>query len=379
MVGRGEVLDLWITLPSGRCSELMTYRRVSDGYKLSYSTRDGRFELRMMSLPRTMTAIEIAQPGGPDVLRLAQRPTPQPGEGEALIKVAAAGVNRPDVEQRKGAYPPPPGASDIPGLEIAGTVAALGPGAKGLALGERVCALVAGGGYAEYCTAPVPQCLPIPAGLDDKAAAGLPETYFTVWQNLFDRARLQPGETVLIHGGSSGIGTTAIQLAKAFGAARIFATAGSDEKCAACRALGADRAINYKTEDFAAAIKAETGGRGIDVILDMVAARYLEKNLASLALEGRLAVIALLGGSEAPLNFGQLLRKRLTITGSVLRARSVAEKGAVAARLREHVWPLIAGGKVKPVVDSFLPLAKAAEAHARMESSHHIGKIVLTL
>ncbi len=325
-----------------------------------------------------MKAIEISEPGGPNVLRLVERPEPLPGHQEILIRVAAAGVNRPDVEQRKGTYPPPPGASDIPGLEISGTVAALGPGAAGYAIGDRVCALVAGGGYAEFCSAPVAQCLPVPAGLDFPAAAGLPETFFTVWQNLFDRARFKAGETVLIHGGSSGIGTTAIQLAKAFGAARIFTTAGSDEKGAACRKLGADRAINYKTEDFAAVIKAETGGRGVNVVLDMVAAKYLEKNLGALALEGRLSIIALLGGSEAAINIGQVLRKRLTITGSVLRARTVAEKGAIAARLREHVWPLLAAGTVKPVIDSIMPLAKAADAHARMETSQHIGKIILT-
>ena len=333
----------------------------------------------MSALPARMKAIEIALPGGPDVLKLGERPVPAPAQGEVLIKVAAAGVNRPDVEQRKGTYPPPPGASDIPGLEIAGTVAALGPaaqGAGGLKVGDAVCALVSGGGYAEYCAAPAPQCLPVPQGLGMVEAAALPETFFTVWQNVFDRARLKAGETILIHGGSSGIGTTAIQMAKAMGA-RVLTTAGSDEKCEACRKLGAERAINYNTEDFAEVVLAATDKKGADVILDMVGGKYFERNIAALAIEGRLSVIALLGGRDAKLDLGLLLRKRLTVVGSVLRARPVAEKGAVADSLRRAIWPLIAGGKIKPVIDSTFALADAAKAHARMETSAHIGKIVL--
>lgn len=333
----------------------------------------------MTAIPERMKTIEISQPGGPEVLRPGQRPVPRPANNELLIRVAAAGVNRPDVEQRRGHYPPPPGASDLPGLEIAGIVAAQGAGAARFAIGDRVCALVTGGGYAEYCAAPEPQCLPVPEPLSMAEAAALPETFFTVWQNLFDRARLKAGESVLIHGGTSGIGTTAIQLARALGAARIFATAGSEQKCAACCKIGADRAIDYNTEDFAAVIETETGGRGVDVILDMIAARYLAKNLASLAIEGRLAVIALLGGRDGTFDMSRLLRQRLTITGSVLRARSVAEKGAVARALEAKVWPLIAAGTVKPVIDSEFPLAQAAQAHARMETSAHIGKIVLTV
>jgi NADPH2:quinone reductase len=325
-----------------------------------------------------MNAIEITQPGGPDVLKPGQRPVPVPAQGEVLIKVAAAGVNRPDVEQRKGTYPPPPGASDIPGLEIAGTVVALGPAADGLKVGDAVCALVSGGGYAEYCTAPVPQCLPVPKGLGMVEAAALPETFFTVWQNVFDRARLKDGETILIHGGSSGIGTTAIQMAKAKGA-RVLATAGSDDKCAACAKLGADHAINYNTRDFVEATLAATNRKGADVILDMVGGKYFERNIAALAIEGRLSVIALLGGRDAKIDLGLVLRKRLTVVGSVLRARPVAEKGAVAESLRREIWPLIAGGKIKPVIDSTFPLAEAAKAHARMETSAHVGKIVLTV
>ena len=332
----------------------------------------------MTALPARMKAVEIAQPGGPEVLKQGERPVPQPGQGEVLVKVAAAGVNRPDVEQRKGTYPPPPGASDIPGLEIAGTVAALGPGADGLKVGDAVCALVSGGGYAEYCTAPVPQCLPVPKGLGMVEAAALPETFFTVWQNVFDRARLKGGETILIHGGSSGIGTTAIQMAKAMGA-RVLATAGSDEKCAACVKLGADGAINYNTQDFVEATLAATNKKGADVILDMVGGKYFERNIASLAIEGRLSVIALLGGRDARIDLGLVLRKRLTVVGSVLRARPVAEKGAVADALRREVWPLIAAGKIKPVIDSTFALADAAKAHARMETSAHVGKIVLTI
>jgi NADPH2:quinone reductase len=332
----------------------------------------------MSAVPARMRAIEISTPGGPEVLRLGERPVPAPGAGEVLIKVASAGVNRPDVEQRKGTYPPPPGASDVPGLEIAGTVAAIGAGVEGARLGEAVCALVSGGGYAEYCTAPWPQCLPVPQGLGAIEAASLPETFFTVWQNVFDRARLGAGETILIHGGSSGIGVAAIQMAKAVGA-RVLATAGTAEKCAACMKLGADRAVDYKREDFLEVVKSETKGKGADVILDMVGGSYFERNIAALAIEGRLAVIALLGGRDAKLDLGLLLRKRLTVVGSVLRARTVAEKGAVAAALRRQVWPLIESGRIKPVVDSTFPLADAAKAHARMESSAHVGKIVLVM
>jgi len=330
----------------------------------------------MTALPARMKAVEIAAPGGPEVLRLGERPVPAPVPGEVLVKVAAAGVNRPDVEQRKGTYPPPPGASDIPGLEIAGTVVALGAGAAGLRVGDEVCALVSGGGYAEYCAAPAAQCLPVPKGLDAVQAASLPETFFTVWQNVFDRGRLKEGETILVHGGSSGIGVTAIQMAAAMGA-RVLATAGSAEKCAACAKLGAARAIDYKREDFVEIVKKETKGKGVDVILDMVGGAYFERNIAALAIEGRLSVIALLGGRDAKLDLGLLLRKRLTVVGSVLRARTVAEKAAVADALRRRIWPLIEAGRIKPVIDSTFPLADAAKAHARMESSAHIGKIVL--
>jgi putative PIG3 family NAD(P)H quinone oxidoreductase len=332
----------------------------------------------MTALPARMRCVEIARPGGPDVLRLAERALPVPAPGEVLVKVAAAGVNRPDVSQRKGEYPPPPGASDIPGLEIAGTVAALGPGAERWRVGDAVTALVSGGGYAEYCTAPAVQCLPVPQGLSMAEAAALPETFFTVWQNLFDRARLAAGETALIHGGTSGIGTTAIQLATAFGAI-VYATAGSRAKADTCEKLGAKRGIDYKAEDFVAVVKAETGGKGSDVILDMVGGPYLARNLQALAIEGRIAQIAVLEGGEATIPLRLLLMKRASLIGSVLRARSVAEKAAVARRLEEKAWPLIAAGRVKPVMDSILPLADAAKAHARMESSAHVGKIVLTV
>ncbi len=326
--------------------------------------------------PKTMTAIEIETPGGPEALVAGKRPVPAPGAGEVLIQVAAAGVNRPDVLQRKGGYPPPPGASDVPGLEIAGRVAALGEGAKGLKIGDQVTALVTGGGYAEYCPAPVAQCLPIPKGLGLLEAAALPETFFTVWSNVFDRGRLKAGESFLVHGGSSGIGTTAIQLARAMGA-RVFTTAGSTEKCRACEDLGAERAINYRDEDFVEVIKAETG-QGVDVILDMVGGDYIPRNLKALAPEGRLCIIAFLCGSKATVDFLPLMLKRLTVTGSTLRARDVAFKGAVAESLRAKVWPLIEAGKVKPVIYKTFPLAQAAEAHRLMESSAHIGKIVLT-
>ena len=328
------------------------------------------------SLPDTMTAIEIREPGGPEVLVPATRPLPEPGEGEVLIEVAAAGVNRPDVLQRLGGYPPPPGASDIPGLEIAGDVVALGPGAEGLALGDRVTALVTGGGYAEYCTAPTLQCLPIPKGLELTEAAAMPETFFTVWTNVFDRGGLKSGETFLVHGGSSGIGTTAIQLARAFGA-RVFATAGSAEKCRACEELGAERAINYREEDFAEAIEEATGGAGVDVILDMVGGDYIQRNIKALAPDGRLCYIAFLGGSKAEVDFLPMMLKRITISGSTLRARSPAFKGAIARNLRDRVWPLVEAGQVRPVVHQSFPLAQAAEAHRLMESSAHIGKIVL--
>ncbi|MEE8532130.1 MAG: NAD(P)H-quinone oxidoreductase [Alphaproteobacteria bacterium] len=324
-----------------------------------------------------MTAIEIAEPGGPEVLRPVERPRPEPGHGEVLVRVAAAGVNRPDVLQRKGGYPPPPGAPDIPGLEIAGTVAALGAGVSEWKEGDALCALVAGGGYAEYCTAPAAQCLPVPAGFDMVKAAALPETFFTVWTNVFQRARLAGGERFLVHGGSSGIGTTAIQIAVARGS-RVFATAGSAEKCAACERLGAERAINYRDEDFVAVVKELTQGEGVDVILDMVGGDYIARDIAALRPEGRLVLIAFLGGSKAELDFLPLMLKRITVTGSTLRPRSIEEKGAIAAELRAEVWPLLDAGTIAPVIDSTYPLADAAEAHRRMDSGAHIGKIVLT-
>lgn len=330
------------------------------------------------AIPATMTAIEIREPGGPEVLVPTTRPVPEPGEGEVLVKLAAAGVNRPDVLQRQGGYPPPPGASDIPGLEIAGSVVALGPGVSELAIGDQVTALVTGGGYAEYCVAPVPQCLPIPAGLSPVEAACLPETFFTVWTNVFDRGGLRSGETFLVHGGSSGIGTTAIQMAKAFGA-RVFATAGSAEKCRACEALGAERAIDYREEDFVQAVKQATGKKGVDVILDMVGGDYVQRNISALAPDGRLCYIAFLGGSKVEVDFLPMMLKRITISGSTLRARSVEFKAAIAGNLRNQVWPRIASGEIKPVVHATFPLAEAAEAHRLMESSAHIGKIALTL
>ncbi len=329
-----------------------------------------------MALPATMTCIEISQPGGPEVLRPATRPVPRPQPGEVLIRVAAAGVNRPDVVQRQGHYPAPPGASDIPGLEVAGTVAALGDGVDGVALGDAACALVSGGGYAEYCTAAASSCLPLPKGFDFARAAALPETFFTVWHNVFQRAHLQRGESFLVHGGSSGIGTTAIQLAKAFGA-RVFATAGSADKAQACQRLGADRAIDYNTEDFVAVIAAETGGKGVDVILDMVGGDYLPRNVKCLAADGRLVNIAFLRGSKAELNFMPVMLKRLTLTGSTLRPQSVATKARIAGELREKVWPLLDAGRIAPVVHARFPLAQATAAHQLMESSAHIGKIVL--
>jgi putative PIG3 family NAD(P)H quinone oxidoreductase len=325
-----------------------------------------------------MIAIEIAMPGEPDVLRPVERPDPVPARGEVLIAAAAAGLNRPDVMQRRGRYPPPPGASDIPGLEVAGTIVALGDGAGPWREGDRVCALVAGGGYATRVVAPALQCLPVPSGLDLVAAAAIPETYFTVWTNVFDRGRLEAGESILVHGGSSGIGTTAIQLARARGS-RVFATAGSDAKCRACEALGAERAINYRTEDFVDVVSALTAGRGVDVVLDMVGGSYVPRNLASLAMEGRLVQIALMGGDTAPVDFRRVLMRRLTITGSTLRPRSVEEKGQIAAALRREVWPLLESGQVHPVVYRTFPLREAAAAHRLLETSEHVGKIVLTV
>jgi putative PIG3 family NAD(P)H quinone oxidoreductase len=328
------------------------------------------------TLPASMTAIEIKKPGGPDVLVAASRPVPQAGAGEILVRVAAAAVNRPDILQRKGAYNPPPGTTDIPGLDIAGTVVALGAGVAGWRIGDTVTALVSGGGYAEYCVAPAPQCLPVPRGYDMIRAACLPETFFTVWTNVFERGRLQPGESLLVHGGSSGIGTTAIQLGRAFGA-RVFATAGSPEKCAACLRLGAAQAIDYRREDFVAAIQAATGGKGVDVILDMVGGDYIPRNLACLAVEGRLVQIAFLSGSKQEIDILPLMMKRLTLTGSTLRPRTVAQKGAIADQLRARVWPLLDAGTVAPVVHATFPLREAAAAHRLMETSAHIGKIVL--
>jgi len=324
-------------------------------------------------------AIEITAPGKPDVLRETERPTPAFGAGEALIRVVASGVNRPDVLQRKGLYPVPPGASDLPGLEVAGTIVdgdrdALT--AAGFAVGARVCALVAGGGYAEYCVAPVGQCLPSPANLSDVEAASLPETFFTVWSNVFDRARLQPGETLLVHGGSSGIGVTAIQMAKAWGAT-VLTTVGSAEKAAACRALGADHAIDYKAQDFVAEALRLTGGKGVDVVLDMVAGDYIGRDIKCLAEDGRIVIIAVQGGVQSSVDAGLVLRRRLVITGSTLRPRPVAFKAQIAASLRKTVWPWLESGAVKPVIHQVFPAAEAARAHELMESNKHIGKLVL--
>jgi NADPH2:quinone reductase len=324
-------------------------------------------------------AIEIAAPGGPEVLRLTERPLPAAGAGETLIRVAASGINRPDVLQRKGLYPVPPGASDIPGLEVAGTIVegdAVALRAAGLAVGDRVCALVAGGGYAEYCVAPVGQCLPSPANLSDIEAASLPETFFTVWSNVFDRGRLQPGETLLVHGGSSGIGVTAIQLAKAYGA-KVIVTVGSADKAAACVALGADHAIDYKTQDFVAEVQRITAKAGVDVVLDMVAGDYVGREIKCLAEEGRIVIIAVQGGVDAHIDAGLVLRRRLHITGSTLRPRPVAFKSAIAAALKRSVWPWLESGKVKPVIQEVFPAAEAARAHAVMESHQHVGKLVL--
>ncbi len=325
-----------------------------------------------------MKCIEISKPGGPEVLVAAERPSPAPKANEILVKVAAAGVNRPDVLQRSGNYPVPPGASDLPGLEVAGEVAALGSEVKAFKVGDKVCALVHGGGYAEYCVAPEVQALPVPKGLSALEAASLPETFFTVWSNVYDRGRLVPGESLLVQGGSSGIGVTAIQMAAALGN-RVFATAGSDEKCAACVKLGAERAINYRTQDFPADIKAATGGKGVDVILDMVGGDYVPKELKCLADDGRLVFIAFLRGPKTALDINELMRRRLTLSGSTLRPRPVEFKGAIARKLKDNIWPLIEAGKIRPVIFKTFPLAQASEAHRLMESSQHIGKIVLTV
>jgi len=328
------------------------------------------------SIPSSMTAIEITTPGGPDVLKPLTMPTPAPGAGEVLIKVAAAGVNRPDVLQRIGAYPPPPGASEIPGLEVAGEVVALGEGASLWKTGDKVCALVAGGGYAEYCSVHETNALPVPDGLTMAEAAGVPETFFTVWTNVFERGALKPGESLLVHGGSSGIGTTAIQIASQLGST-VYTTAGSADKCAACEELGADRAINYREEDFVEVLKQATGKKGIDVILDMVGGDYIQRNIKAAARDGRIVNIAYLNGSKAEVDFMMVMLKRLTLTGSTLRIRSPAEKAAIADALRKTVWPLIEAGKVKPQLFKTFPLAQADKAHALMETSTHIGKIVL--
>ncbi|OZI52696.1 NAD(P)H-quinone oxidoreductase [Bordetella genomosp. 4] len=325
-----------------------------------------------------MRAIEISQPGGPEVLVPVDRPMPEPGAGEVLIKVAAAGVNRPDVFQRKGNYAPPPGASDLPGLEVAGEIVGGDPAAGGFAIGDKVCALVAGGGYAEYCVAPAVQCLPIPKGLSEIEAAGLPETYFTVWSNVFDRGALQEGESLLVHGGASGIGTTAIQLARAMGNP-VYATVGSDERARAVEALGAAKGINYKTQDFVEVVREATGGTGVNVILDMVAGDYINRDMKCLADDGRIVVIALLGGARSEIDGNQVLRRRLTLTGSTLRPRPVAFKGAIAKSLRERAWPLLEQGRIKPIVHATFPLEQASAAHAMMEAGENIGKIILTV
>lgn len=332
----------------------------------------------MPDLPATMKAIAIREPGGPEVLEPREIATPEPGHGEILIKVAAAGVNRPDTIQRMGLYPPPPGSPETPGLEVAGEVAAIGPGVTLWKAGDRVCALVGGGGYAEYCVAHEAHALPVPKGLSMTEAAALPETFFTVWTNVFERGALKAGETFLVHGGTSGIGTTAIQLAHIFGA-RVIATAGSAEKCAACEKLGADAAINYRERDFVEEVKRVTDGRGADVILDMVGGDYIARNIQACATDGRIVSIAFLNGSVAEVNFMPVMLKRLTLTGSTLRPRSIEEKAALAATLKEKVWPLIEAGRVKPLVDTVFPLSDASKAHALMEKSSHIGKIVLTV
>ncbi len=325
-----------------------------------------------------MKAVEISVPGGPEVLKVVERPIPRPGAGEVLIKVAAAGVNRPDTFQRAGNYPAPPGASDLPGLEVAGEIVGGDVAAGGLAMGSKVCALLAGGGYAEYCVAPALQCLPIPKGLSDVEAAGLPETYFTVWSNVFDRGRLSKGEALLVHGGASGIGTTAIQLAVAMGST-VYATVGSDERVRAVEKLGAAKGINYRSQDFVEEIKALTQGKGVNVILDMVAGDYINRDQKCLADEGRIVIIALLGGPKGTVDFSQLMRRRMTVTGSTLRPRPVEFKGKIAASLKQHVWPLLEAKKIMPIVHATFPLAQACDAHAMMEAGEQIGKIVLVL
>jgi len=332
----------------------------------------------MSTLPQSMRVIEIRQPGGPEVLTPAERPLPVPKADEILVRVAAAGVNRPDVFQRTGNYPVPPGASDLPGLEIAGEVAACGAGVKLWKPGDLVCALANGGGYAGYCAVPATQALPVPKGLTMIEAASLPETFFTVWNNVYDRGRLAPGETFMVQGGSSGIGVTAIQMAAATGN-RVFATAGSDEKCAACVNLGAEKAINYRTQDFLAEVKAATGGKGVNVILDMVGGDYVPKELKCLADDGRLVFIAHLRGAKSELDINEVMRRRLTLTGSTLRPRSAEYKAYVAENLREKIWPLIESGRIKPVIYKTFALEQACDAHRLMESSEHIGKIILTL
>jgi len=325
-----------------------------------------------------MRAIEIKQPGGPEVLVPCERPQPTPAKGEVLIKVAAAGINRPDVFQRQGNYAPPPGASDIPGLEVSGEIVGGDVAGSPFKVGDAVCALVAGGGYAEYCVAPVEQCLPIPKGLSMIEAAGLPETYFTVWSNIFDRGALKGQETLLVHGGASGIGTTAIQLATAMGH-RVFATVGSDERVKAVQGLGAVKGINYKTEDYVEVIKAITDKKGVNVILDMVAGDYIGRDIKCLADDGRVVIIATLGGSKSTFDANELMRRRLTITGSTLRPRSIAFKGLIAQNLQKHVWPLLSAGKIKPIIHATLPLEEAARGHAMMEAGEQIGKIMMTL
>jgi NADPH2:quinone reductase len=332
----------------------------------------------MAAIPQQMQVVQITKPGGPEVLQPATRPVPPPGPGEVLIEVAAAGVNRPDCFQRAGSYAPPPGASDLPGLEVAGTIVQLGAGVTQWKTGDAVCALTPGGGYAQYCVTPAGHCLPVPKGLGMVEAASLPETCFTVWINVFERARLAAGETLLVQGGSSGIGVTAIQMARAFGN-RVFATAGSPEKCAECEKLGAERGINYRTEDFVEVVKQLTGGKGADVILDMVGGDYVPRELQVLATDGRLSIIAFLGGTRTTLDMSDILYRRLTITGSTLRPRPIADKAVIAAALRRTIWPLVKQGRIAPVIHATFPLAQATDAHRMMEAGQHIGKIVLTV
>ncbi|MDS1140872.1 NAD(P)H-quinone oxidoreductase [Pusillimonas sp. SM2304] len=325
-----------------------------------------------------MKAVEISTPGGPEVLVLVDRPMPELKAGEVLIKVSAAGINRPDVFQRKGNYPPPPGASDLPGLEVVGEIVSGDTGSTGLAIGDKVCALVAGGGYAEYCAAPAAQCLPVPKGSSDVEAAGLPETYYTVWTNVFDRGRLSAGESLLVHGGASGIGTTAVQLATAMGH-KVYATVGSDERARAVEGLGAVLGINYRSQDYVEEVKKATDGKGVDVVLDMVAGEYINRNINCLADDGRIVIIALLGGAKATIDCSQILRRRLTVTGSTLRPRPVEFKADIAQSLKKHVWPLLESGKIRPIVHATFPLDKACDAHAMMDAGEQIGKIVLTV